>query len=211
MKRVFFLFLTIPIFFIACEKDSDDPDTEPAEKVTDYFPLEVGNYWVYKVYNCDSLEYDCEEYRLDTTTITDTTIIDGNKYYVLNSSYPPVESPLYLRDSGDYIIDSDGRILFAINNYNTVLYSYEELQPDNTVIYKIDYSISNEQEKHEFLEVEYDCYNYRGEVYMLKDNFSEPRYCNNLYAKNVGLMYDNYFYVSSESGIKRELIDYKVK
>jgi hypothetical protein len=55
MKKVFnvpFLFITLVTsfalsFLSACDKEPDHPDTTAKPKYN-YFPLEVGNYWVYE-------------------------------------------------------------------------------------------------------------------------------------------------------------------
>ena len=139
-----------------------------------------------------------------------TKMINGNKYFKLVRSHPNNDIEMFVRDSGDYIVDSYGRVLFAINHYNTVLYEREEYQNDTILMFTSKYSVAQQKEYKTFNENVFECYNFLGEIYIINDDFSEPRYCNNYYAKGVGLVYENEFYLSSEKGIKREIIRYKI-
>jgi hypothetical protein len=211
MKRVFFMFLIIPIVFLACDKDdTNDSGNETPVKVTDYYPLSIGNYWIYQVNQCDSLEFDCEEYETDSVYISEMVEKDGNTYYVFGSSKRTGSENLsYVRDSGDFIIDDLGNVIFAINHYDTVLRQYEAGSIESIVL-KAKYSISENKEVFNVAGTDYDCYNFKGEVLLAKDNFTIPRYVNNRFSKNVGLVYQNSFYVSAEQGMTRELIRFNV-
>ena len=112
MKRVIFLFLVLAICFPSCQKETDNPSVEQ-EKVTDYFPLNVGNYWIYKTSTCDSLEFGCEEYRIDSVYISKREIYDGEAFYKIEGLLH--NQIMLVRDSNEFLIDSLGKVIFALN------------------------------------------------------------------------------------------------
>ena len=207
MKRVNFLFLILSVFIFSCQKEESKTQEYP-EKVTDYFPLKVGNYWIYKTSTCDSLEFGCEDYDLDSVYISGTKIIDGNIYYRMSGLLH--NSTMLYRDSGDYIIDSIGRIIFALNHFNTPIYEYEETYSDK-ILFMVSYSINSVSTEIDVPAGVFSCYNVLGTVWLEKDNFTTPRYIHNNYAEGVGLVYKTMFYLSSETGIKQELIRYHLE
>jgi len=82
MKKLFWFLPTILIIsFIGCEKGSTGPTLEYT--IGDYFPLAVGNEWVYeiKLYVDDSLE------STDTLTMTITEIQQWNGMTVYKESF----------------------------------------------------------------------------------------------------------------------------
>lgn len=66
-----------------CEK-ADSPTTiiDPEEK-TDYLPLGIGNYWIYKHYDIDALGSEIERDRIDSVLINRGTNINNNQYFIL--------------------------------------------------------------------------------------------------------------------------------
>jgi hypothetical protein len=73
----------------------------PSEKVTDYYPLAIGNSWSYAFLD--------DNYQIKTTftyTVIDTVTINGNFVYLFSR-----EDSLYVYVKGDTILSKSGRII----------------------------------------------------------------------------------------------------
>jgi hypothetical protein len=64
MKFIILLLLTMALGFWACENTLED--YQPNDQGTDFFPLEVGNTWIYQL---DSITYDNNGNKIDTISI----------------------------------------------------------------------------------------------------------------------------------------------
>lgn len=64
MNIRFLLILALALGILACENSLED--YQPGITGTDYFPLEVGNTWIYQL---DSITYDNNGSKIDTTSI----------------------------------------------------------------------------------------------------------------------------------------------
>lgn len=84
MRNVFFL-AAIP-FFSSCEKDEPiEPQTaKTPASIEEYYPLSIGNYWIYQQFIYENGTKTVG--RIDSTVITNDTLIDGKKYYVLRGT-----------------------------------------------------------------------------------------------------------------------------
>lgn len=71
LKRFAFLILILPSLFFACETNEIKPEAIPSG--TEYFPIAVGNYWVYRV---DSIEYTFTNQKLIGTYFRKEKISD---------------------------------------------------------------------------------------------------------------------------------------
>jgi len=131
LKR--FLFVAITFAILACNSDDNINPLEEEVAVAEdvgFYALKIGNSYSYLGYKRDGvladdlMELNGIEYSL---TITDTAIIDGEKYFERtffttgndsDSSVFPLngESIDYVRDSIGYLINSDGEILFSQTN-----------------------------------------------------------------------------------------------
>ncbi|MBU0519421.1 T9SS type A sorting domain-containing protein [bacterium] len=80
----------------------------------DYFPLSIGSWWDYDGEELDSLGNPIPGSQYNTTsTITGDTLIDGNIYYISESTHFPDEAD-YMRESGDTLI-----VLWQMMDYVT--------------------------------------------------------------------------------------------
>lgn len=122
---------TLHIFILclvvtACKKDDkiETPNLpDPLQEKHKYYPLEVGNFWVYKLFEIDNLSNEIELNQTDSCFIAKDTIIRGIKYYKL--SEPNIDHSrkyTFIRDSADYIINSFGQKLFSEIKMNELLY-----------------------------------------------------------------------------------------
>lgn len=53
MRKLFFIAILFAIFS-ACQKDDDSNQNQTVSE-PDYFPMAIGNYWVYQFTNTDTL------------------------------------------------------------------------------------------------------------------------------------------------------------
>ena len=211
MKRIILLALIVSVALAMCKKDdSNDPDPLPTETVLNYFPLNIGNYWVYERSACDSSWTDCTLQSTDTSFITKDTIINGFNYFKLvGINLVGYQNTTFLRDSLNYIIDHVGNIFvsdtdfesiineeYVINNNDTLFHWYSRMQEE---LYSVVVPAGN-----------YDCLDRKMSFFRKQENFEKEFNTHCLYAKNVGPVYQNNMYASSGSGFKQELIDFKI-
>jgi hypothetical protein len=133
MKRSI-VFLMMALFIASCKKEGSNPveSIGVQEKVTDYYPLAVGNYWIYEYYTSDSTMNFIDQNLLDSVYVEKDSICNGNVCAVVCSSYwsEPSHStnPAFIRDSSDYIVTNGGAKLFTINqdtSYLIAFYPYD--------------------------------------------------------------------------------------
>ena len=124
-----FLILLICVVLANCRKDMPIPvqiTVEPQkEKVTEYYPLAVGNYWIYHVYKIDTDKIEYYEYT-DTVSILKDTIMKGRKYFLKKSFYYSSTFKYWVADSADYIIDDKGFRFLTHSNFNDTFYIYTQ-------------------------------------------------------------------------------------
>lgn len=107
-KSAFFL-LAIALF--GCSKsDSTIPSSENAYPASAYYPLSVGNYWIYDLYEVDT---NGVETFIDTDSmyIERDTILRGNRYFVKRTTR--LNGVSIIRDSSDYLVNRYGLKLFG--------------------------------------------------------------------------------------------------
>jgi hypothetical protein len=136
MKPVSILFFVIlSIIFFSCKKDKDDDNNNnnnnnPVVDLSDYYPLAVGNYWVYQWYDIDSngiATPSLTGISVDTFSVIDDTLINGISFYVFEMKQHKFFNSYnqYLRDSSNHLIDNFGTKFFsAINFSDTFSFSH---------------------------------------------------------------------------------------
>ncbi len=137
MKRSI-VFLMMALFIASCKKEGSNPveSIGSQEKVTDYFPLTVGNYWIYEYYMSDSTLNFIDKNVIDSTYVEKDSIYNGNVYAVVRSSYWSKIVTL-IRDSSDYLVMQKGQKLFTINQNNSNLFDGYMSYPDTTYYYTL--------------------------------------------------------------------------
>jgi hypothetical protein len=119
------ILIIIPILLIAsCSKDIAIPVDQGVSQTTvipsaeDYYPLTVGNYWVYDYYVINTLSGVQQFQYRDSVYIVGDTIINGYTYaHQENKSINGI-GWAYLRDSSGYMVMHKGaKILFSCCNF----------------------------------------------------------------------------------------------
>jgi len=136
MKRVFYVSFIFSLFFIACNND-DDSSNDEQEVVENFYALKTGNNWKYEYFRRVGQTEEFETMDIiEEVLITETTIIDGETYFVFqstttgndNNSLDIPENGITTknkRDSIGYLIalDQDHHILFSNENTEDYLLS----------------------------------------------------------------------------------------
>ena len=213
MRKLFFIAAMIAIFS-ACQKDDDSNQTvsEP-----DYYPMAIGNYWVYQFTNTDTLGVVHYE-RFDSIFIDRDTLIGNETFFVFEHakissdgdvSYGPSS---YYRDSSGYIIDSSGAIFFSDKNFTDTLQSVTRIIGQDS-IYRATYKMEYVSEIVSVPAGDFEVLNFRGTVWIYdpNPNIPNPRYLNDYFAPNVGKIYNNSFYtMSNYYNLESRLLRYNV-
>ena len=145
MKLSSLFFCLSLIFLVSCSTDDAQQETntvdeEPQEVNSNFYALTVGNTWTYENFY---LDFNTGEYnsrgRQDIITITGTTILNDNEFFVFESEiYNELgelqrEEIFYQRDSLGYLIDGVGNILFSTNIVGE-LYTKFNLRDENNEV-----------------------------------------------------------------------------
>ena len=213
MKRLFIvLFITITVFALQSCNEKNETDPEPQNTIVEYFPLKVGNYWVYERSSCDSSWSDCNSISIDTNWITKDTLIKNMIYYkVEGKNVVGINSPYFLRDSSDYIISPSGNIFLSNKDFDKKLYERYEINPSsNDTIFYMYYQFKNKPNIIEVPAGIYDCIDFQGSLFRQQDNYELEFNYHHYFAKDVGPVYQNVLYANSLGGIKRELVSYNI-
>jgi len=102
------LLISVILFTLfSCSKQEDVTINKLEEEVGNFFPLNVGNYWIYQVSQLDTNGNSTFQ-KIDSTYIVGDTAINNNVYYIFKSSTSLFYTQ-FLRDSSGYIVDEMGQ------------------------------------------------------------------------------------------------------
>jgi hypothetical protein len=130
MKPTILLFVAL-LTLASCKKEDSNPVQQivSTATVTDYFPLDNGDSWVYQLYAADSSLIFIQLNDSDVVSVIGDSLIAGTSYKIVNSSYWGIS--LY-RDSADYIVDQTGWKFFTIDNTSEYLVNQYQPFTDST-------------------------------------------------------------------------------
>ncbi len=233
---------SLPIFVMAtsllfaCKKEKQETknpeedrppvvveDSTDYSAKSEYLPMEVGNYWVYDVYEIDSLGNERLLDYKDSTVITNDTLLPVGHYYWFDNFRVDQNSRINNTDlwDGSYKdslknkVDRNGNVIFSENRINQVINvnKIPEEYPDTLMYIESKMLIPNG-----LISVpagDFETLNYRGDVYRpheCEDHPKSPKHTNTYYAKNVGLIKHSYFYLSScNTYFERRLVRYHIE
>ena len=142
MKSILVIFLTLLIYY-SCTKTDSNPQTTVPVMTNDYYPMAVGNYWVYEFVNKDPEGNIVGNSSIDSIKIVTDTLILEKLFYVFETNRPYPNTRFMRHDSAGYIVDQHGdlKLLPAANEAlyhfhygyvgNDTAYSYWESFVDN--------------------------------------------------------------------------------
>jgi hypothetical protein len=107
----------------SCKDDKQpDPIPDPPIHYDDYAKLKIGNYWIYQLFDVDSLGNGPALNEFDSTYVSKDTQMIGITYYFLASTILYTNN-IWIRDSLHYIVDEFGRIMFSSEDFTTAFVS----------------------------------------------------------------------------------------
>lgn len=122
------------VFFIASCKDDNSPGPVQYDN---YTQLKVGNYWIYQIFDIDSLGYGPPLNKYDSCYISKDTLVNGYTYFYLTHGSPlTLGNDIYnkwLRDSLHYLVDIAGNIYFSSEDFDNVLYTQAATNETDTI------------------------------------------------------------------------------
>jgi hypothetical protein len=209
MKHIPFIAVAL-IMLVSCNQEDSEilQPAAPQEQVTEYFPLTVGNYWVYSIYEADtSLAFVASTMR-DSIVVLRDSIHLGSAYKVVQSSLWGIT--LY-KDSAGFIITGSGDKLFTLN---TSIKSLVNRDIPGTV--EPFHEISTMKKNDSVIVVPSGVYAAKWVLGTVTTNAEVPSWqkSRNFYyafAKNVGLVYQRHCWLGSPGYLEWRLIRYHVK
>lgn len=213
MERILITILTI-CFLSACSKEYYEVYNVNDSNIilaSNFFPMAVGNEWIYKVSNCDNFEQNCTLARYDTVRIIADSIAGLDTFYLFSSSSLFFKKAL--KADSSILIDSEGNIKLSTDKSLESIVSYN--MPSDSVMG----SSITQQGYYHLLDDEFALYvpagifpviNFQGQLYSPLNNYSVKYYNNNYYSKNVGLVKFTYQYFNSQDVVKNELVSYNL-
>lgn len=218
MKKVFVL-LIIMVLILSCQKEDDSLSSWSGLEIRSqkFMPLEVGNYWIHEIYSIDSEGNERKWNSIDSVIITKDTIIDNERFFVLEGIRWPNRSDWgivsILRDSAGRIIDPEGRIEMSEFDFNDTISTEYMIGNDDTIccIYRVMVegldSITVPAGRFKVLNCEGDLYNYRFDP-PRKHNLTVNKY----YSNGVGIVLKKMIYTNpdEEDYVEKRLMRYHV-
>lgn len=213
--------LAIVVLLSACKKDAEEdpiiPDPE-LEILPVYMPLNHGSYWVYDHYRIDTTGEETFQNKSDSLVIQRDSIVNGVSYAVLEGKTVAPGSEWrvidLLRDSADCVVNLSGIPLFASENYVDTLFSHIFLNPQTSdTMYTIHVRMKPTPQQISVPAGNFDVINANGVFTAFQITHPEghnPRNMPVLFAKDVGRVLDNYFFVSSPFNYERRLVRYHI-
>ncbi len=193
------LCLALTLTFTACNDDDENisPPNPPAA-VPNFFPMSIGNYWIYDVVRVDSNGTETLLNYSDTIRIIGDTSYNSNIYYSIEQdrflTTQALKDTIYRRDSSGYLVNLEGRISFSADDYHTIFHTWEIPQAN----IKVDYFVDDSLYTYNVPAGNFDCLNYVGLVQYLDPASTFPdRYMNTAYSNNIGIIFQNEIFASS--------------
>ena len=182
MKKVLLCLAGLALL-TACNEEPDPV----IQQIPDYFPLSVGNYWIYDHYEVMETGEERILERSDSIYIEKDTLIGSEVYYVIKGSsflcghFFSGKDYQIIRDSVGYLVNEDGQILMSSVCFDEPLGEYIYTMPDDDTLYTGSYSMQTEPALVNVPAGEFDVINCRAEIIVYDEDSTRVRYTDNLY------------------------------
>jgi len=218
--KVYLLTLITTAAVTACQNDDDVSPTAVAVSSSltnsDYLPGKKGSTWIYEVYEVDTSDGSEVFLGNDTMIVSDSTI-DSVNYRVYSYKFFPIQTRIdrrFMRDSSGLMINQFGEIVFTTQlldsvireqNFSGLIFSYK-MEKD---------SISKTVPAGNFADI----LNYKTIfsydsilVPTLPPDLPPKRFYDKIYAKDVGLIFETWDYISlrDKKHFERRLVSYNL-
>ena len=203
MKNILYCMLVVAIVLTQACKKKKEVEPEPTQPVpttpvtepissAEYAQLKIGNYWIYQQINVDAQGNETPTTNYDSCYIAKDTLIHGSTFFKLKNFSPLFSYQEFLRDSSNIIINSQGEIVFAANNFATIFASASMLNhtAQNDTIYKYIYKMADKDMSVTVPAGTFVTSNYQKKFTIFPNyaNGVNLRYVNTRFAKNVGMI-----------------------
>ena len=207
MKQLTLLCAMALVSFMACQKENASTSTIMADN---YLPLKVGNYWIYANSYVESDGKETFSKELDSVFVKKDTLINNQKYFIVESSNPEFFGVGIVRDSLHYIVSNYGTKLFSSENLTDTLQNLGI--KDLEMFIKARYRKMINENNVESSVGTFNCLDSRINI-ILKESIDGnlAKYCHNYYAQDIGIIKRTASYLTSKSYQKANLIRYKVQ
>jgi len=208
--RKLFVFGFVLVLFPSCQKE------KPVESKSSYAPLAIGNYWIYQNFNVDEAGIETATSIVDSVTVTRDTVVNSQTYYVLEGTNQPFNENRgvidLLRDSSGYLVNRNGLIRFAENDFTKELARKVEIQNGDT-LFTLVYQMEKQPLRAVVPAGTFDVLNYRGTLNYPTtiSGLNNPRYINIQYANNVGKVSETILFYSDPRTIEKRLVRYHIQ
>lgn len=216
MRKVFYLLFVLSIF--SCKKDNSLKINPSPEMLKDV-PLTIGSYWVYEYYNVDTVTGMNQNLNMkDSIVIVSDTVLNGKKYVVRMGNVPFSGMNTWgiidiVRDSSGYLVNAQGTVLFAENNFIDTFNVYSFVAGNNDTLAEVFYTMELHPDPIITPSGTYlGGLNYRGTVFQNTNNIPSTKYLHNIYVKNIGKVFETTFFLGiSNSWVEKRLSNYFIQ
>ncbi|HXC04607.1 MAG TPA: hypothetical protein VNZ86_07625 [Bacteroidia bacterium] len=204
----------VPFFSLlllaSCQKEKSSlSSVTPGNRTAghDYYHLTKGSYWVYQVFDVDTLNISTLRPVPDSVYCTGDTLLAGKTYHMLNGSYfgmrPwPTE---YLLDSASWLTDNTGRHLCSFSGAGLI----QATSTDPSGLYTSSFSMMEGTQTITVAAGTFTCVDAQGTYHSLA---SPPawtiRYTDRRYSDGIGMVEQTAFFLSRPSHMDRQLLRY---
>lgn len=215
MKKVCVLALSLVVFFTFSCKNESAIQEDSISVAPDYYPMAIGNYWVYNYYEVDSNGDEILILENDTVIVVGDTLIKGMQFFKISERLYATSKEkriVYRTLQESQISDENNEPLLSYNDFNTKLAEEIKYQ-DEELLY----------EKYLVIEP------FEGTVQLPSGNFDDvinrktvmtghllqmpinPRILNSYYANGVGQLTYEYAYSQQNGYFIKKLVAYQIE
>lgn len=212
MKYSIVLFLCFCFVLFSCKKKKDETTTvngTPFLSSNQYFPMAVGNYWIYQLVTIDTNGVETIDPLLDSVYISKDSVINGKTYFEVTGMvfFQAPSWKRYYRDSLQFVVDEFGTLIYAPEyftdtmRFDTVPTTYTSFQImkhlDSLVTVPYGNFITSSAERTVNLIPPYP--------------WANPRFTHTLFSQYTGVVNESRFFVSSPDYMEGRLVRYYVQ
>jgi len=177
-----------------------------------YLPMKTGNYWIYQHFQVDTTGMEVPVNYRDSCYVAGDTLIRGKTFYKI-FNFSLIRQYSYFTDSLHYVIDQAGRIILSSEDFSSVLGKSYTIESNDTLVYT-EYRMNDKDLEIAVPAGVFRTINVQG-THTISPNFHvpgtrNPKFSEQRFALNVGLVYEKYEYLSVDQMLGRKLIRYRL-
>lgn len=215
MRNLFFFSLVLLAFFSCKKDDTNDNDNQNNPTYDNYFPLKIGNYWVYQYNKLDTNGNETLLQIIDSNWVDRDTIINNHTYFIIGGSSFGYTNPdginYMIRDSNGHFVNQYGQILLSATNFSTKFNLNSIYTGTDTLVDLYDQMFKTTN----LVNVpagDFNVINKRTTItYRQKvPGVDSIRYSHSYFSKNVGNIYSTILFYSNPTIYEKKLLRYKI-